>query len=389
MPKRLHFDQTEYDRRLLMTRMAMALAGLDGLLVSDLPNVEWLTGQFASSHHHQGVIVLQDADPIWWGRRQDTGSAIAAVWMPDGCVIGYDGDANPAEYHPMEDLARHLDGIGVQNLGIEMDSNCFSAKAFSILLQALPNVGFADATGMVDLQRLIKSDPEISVMRKAAEISEKIVDGLVARVGLGASKHEVTADAYRDAILGGAGVSGASAEAPPISLVRFDGLPVNSLSEETEFVAGEVAAYEVSGCYQRYTAPIGRTLVLSQLSDKMKRAEAALMSGISAGIEAARAGERICDIANAVGAQLVQAEGEQATSFGHSIGLSNHFARKEHATLIRSDNEMVLEPNMTFQLMAGLRVDGCDLQISDSIRVAEDGMAERFCDRPLGFYVKT
>jgi ectoine hydrolase len=38
--KRLPFDQAEYDRRLLMTRMAMALAGLDALFVSDPANMQ-------------------------------------------------------------------------------------------------------------------------------------------------------------------------------------------------------------------------------------------------------------------------------------------------------------------------------------------------------------
>ena len=163
IPKRLPFDQTEYDRRLLMTRMAMALAGLDALYVSDPSNMAWITGYDGWSFHmHQGVIVLQDADPIWWGRDQDTHGARRTVWMPDTSIIGYVDDyVQSTEQHPMEDLARHLDGLGVQNLGIEMDNYYFSAKAFSVLLQALPNIGFADATGMVNLQRAIKSVPRL------------------------------------------------------------------------------------------------------------------------------------------------------------------------------------------------------------------------------------
>jgi ectoine hydrolase len=160
--KRLPFEQSEYDRRLSMVRMAMGLAGLDALLVTDPSNQAWITGYDGWSFYvHQGVIVLQDADPIWWGRRQDTNGALRTVWMQDDCVLGYDDSfVQSTDAHPMEDLARHLDGLGVQNLGVEMDNYYFSAKAFSVLLQALPNVGFADATGIVEPPHAIIGHPD-------------------------------------------------------------------------------------------------------------------------------------------------------------------------------------------------------------------------------------
>ena len=74
--KHLPFEQSEYDRRLSMVRTAMAIAGLDALLVTDPSNQAWITGYDGWSFYvHQAVIVLQDADPIWWGRRQDTNGA--------------------------------------------------------------------------------------------------------------------------------------------------------------------------------------------------------------------------------------------------------------------------------------------------------------------------
>ena len=202
--KTLPFQQTEYDNRLLMVRTSMAMAGLDAMLITDPSNQAWVTGYDGWSFYvHQGVIVTQDSDPIWWGRNQDTNGATRTVWMPDDCVIGYaDNFVQSDEKHPMEDLARHLDALGVQNLGVEMDNYYFSAKAFSTLLQALPNVGFADATGLVNWQRTIKSEAEIAFMRKAALISEKIVDGLVEQVEAGIPKNDIVAEIYRDAIRG-------------------------------------------------------------------------------------------------------------------------------------------------------------------------------------------
>ena len=48
--------------------------------------------------------------------------------------------------------------------------------------RALPEATFVDATALVNWQRGVKSDEEIAFMRRAARISEKVVDG-AARAG--------------------------------------------------------------------------------------------------------------------------------------------------------------------------------------------------------------
>lgn len=105
--KDLPFSRAEYDRRLSQTRAAMAKAGLDVLLVTDPSNMAWLTGYDGWSFYvHQGVLVFHDADPFWWGRRQDSNGALRTVWMADDRVAGYaDNYVQSTERHPMQDLA--------------------------------------------------------------------------------------------------------------------------------------------------------------------------------------------------------------------------------------------------------------------------------------------
>jgi ectoine hydrolase len=384
--KRLPFDQAEYDRRLLMTRMAMALAGLDALLVSDPSNMAWLTGYEAWTFNvPQGVIVLQDADPIWWGRDGDTMVAQRTIWMPDACVIGYVDDyVQSSQMHPMEDLARHLDGMGVQNLGIEMDSYYFSAKAFSVLLQTLPNIGFADATGMVNLQRLIKSEPEIAFMRKAAAISKRIGDGVIDRIAIGVPKNTIVSELYRDALLG---VEGASGDYPAVAPTLTTGGGVSNWDEQP-FAADDMAAFNVSGCYRRYHAPISRTVFLGTPTDKMRKAEAAVLEGLEAGIEAAKAGSRACDIAVALTGSLEGAGFEQTARCGYPVGVGFPPDLGERAITLRVTDESILEPNMTFNLGAQVNADGWGMAIAQSIRIRTDGAAEVLGDRPKGITAK-
>lgn len=385
-PTRLPFDQAEYDRRLLMTRMAMALAGLDGLYVSDPSNMAWLTGYDAwSFNHHQGVIVLQDADPIWWGRGEDAKGAMRTVWMPDACVIGYVDDyVHSSQMHPMEDLARHLDGMGVQNLGIEMDNYYFSAKGFSVLLQTLPEIGFADATGMVNLQRLIKSAPEISFMHKAAAISERIFDGLIDRIDVGVVKNVINAGMHRDAILG---IEGASGEYPAVTPTLTTSAGVSNWDDQP-FAANETAAFKISGCYRRYHAPIARTIFFGTPTDEMRRAEAAVIEGLGAGIDAAKAGSKACDVASALGVVLARTKFERPSRCGYPVGVSFPPDLGERTIALQASDESVLEPNMTFHLTAGLSMDGWTIEIAETIRIRDDGAAEVFGSRSKGIIVK-
>ena len=202
----LPFSKIEYERRLAKVRAAMEAKGLDLLFVEDPSNMAWLTSYDGWSFYvHQGVLVFLDEDPIWWGRSQDANGAIRTCWMDDDRARGYsDHFVQANDCHPMEDLAALIAEKGYANkrIGLELDNYYFSAKAYLTLQQELPNAELVDATALVNWQRGVKSDEEIIFMRRAARISEKIVDGILERVEPGVKKNELVAEIYADAVRG-------------------------------------------------------------------------------------------------------------------------------------------------------------------------------------------
>ena len=371
----LPFTPAEYDRRLALVRKEMANRGLDALFVTDPSNQAWLTGYDGWSFYvHQGVIILQDADPIWWGRNQDTNGALRTVWMEADRVIGYeDGFVQNPDRHPMQNLSTILGSVGVHTgrIGVEMDNYYYSAKAHASLGYNLPEALLVDATGLVNWQRTVKSEPELAFMRKAAQISEKIVDGLLERVEPGVPKNEIVAEIYRDAIRGVDGAWGDYPAIVPLLPSGSDAAAPHLTWDGRPFLTGEATFFEISGCYRRYHAPFCRTLFLGTPPDFLKRAEAALVEGLEAGLDMARAGNRACDVANALAAPLERAGIERGARCGY-----------------RSEDETVLEPNMPFHFMPGLWMQDWGIEITESIRIREDGPAETFCNRPRQMFVK-
>lgn len=388
----LPFSPLEYDRRLKLVRDEMSRRGLDALFVTDPSNQAWLTGYDGWSFYvHQGVIVLPDADPIWWGRNQDTNGALRTVWMGADAVRGYaDGFVQSTERHPMQDLAKHLAGAGVEagRIGVEMDNYYYSAKAHASLCESLPKAQVVDATALVNWKRTVKSEPELAFMRKAAQISEKIVDGLLERVEPGVPKNEIVAEIYRDAIRGVEGAWGDYPAIVPLLPSGSDAAAPHLTWDGRPFATGEATFFEISGCYRRYHAPFCRTLFLGTPPDFLKRAEAALVEGLEAGLDKARAGNRACDVANALAAPLEKAGIERGARCGYPIGISYPPDWGERTISLRSEDETVLEPNMTFHFMPGLWMKDWGIEITESIRIREDGAAETLCNRPRKMFVK-
>ncbi len=387
------FSAAEYQRRLALTREAMDRAGLDLLFVTDPSNMHWLTGYDGWSFYvHQGVIVFPDADPIWWGRSQDGNGASRTVWMSQDRVLRYaDWYVQSLVRHPMEDLAEHFlaMGRGASRIGVEMDNYYFSARAHLALFDMLPEATLVDATGLVNWQRGIKSDEEIAFMRKAARISEKIVDGLLERVEPGVPKNEIVAEIYGDAIRGVDGVWGDYPAIVPLLPSGSDAAAPHLTWDGRPFETGEATFFEVSGCYRRYHAPFCRTLFLGKPPQDILHAEAALVEGLEAGLEAARAGNRACDVANALAEPLERAGITRGARCGYPIGLSYPPDWGERTISFRAEDETVLEPGMTFHFMPGLWMEDWGLEITESILIRENAPAETFCDRPRKLFVKT
>ncbi|MEM6664981.1 MAG: M24 family metallopeptidase [Pseudomonadota bacterium] len=392
----LPFSATEYARRLEKVRAAMASRGLDVLFIEDPSNMAWLTGYDGWSFYvHQGVLIFHDRDPMWWGRGQDAQGAIRTVWMADENCVGYpDNFVQSTERHAMQHLARIITdlGFGTAQIGVELDNYYFSAKAYLSLVESLPDARFRDATALVNWQRTVKSDEELVFMRRAARISEAIVDGILERAEPGLAKNLLVADIFKTAVSGldvdGETIWGDYAAIVPLlpsgsdaaaSHLTWDGRPLKS---------GEATFFEISGCYRRYHAPLCRTIYFGTPPDFMTRAADALVEGLNGALQAARAGNRASDVAHAIATALEKAGIERSARAGYPVGLSYPPDWGERTISIREEDDTVLEAGMTFHLMPGLWMGDWGLEITESILIRDGAPAECLCDRPRKLFVK-
>ena len=387
----LHFPLEEYHRRIALTRKAMAEKGLDLIIVSDPSNMAWLTGYDGWSFYvHQGVLLGLEGEPVWWGRAMDAQGAKRTVFMGHDNIVGYDDTyvQNPLK-HPMKQLAQVIAARDWDQgrIGVEMDNYWFSAAAYETLRTQLDNAQFVDATGLVNWQRKVKSDHEVTFIRRAAAIVDAMHAKVVDLVEPGLPKNVLVAEIQKQAMLGAGGHWGDYCAIVPMLPSGLDATAPHLTWDDRPFNKDEGTFFELGGCYRRYHAPLSRTVYLGTPPQKFLDAERAVLEATEAGLEKCRPGITCGEVAEAFFGTLQTRGFSKDSRAGYSIGLSYPPDWGERTLSIRRGDKTVLEPNMTLHFMPALWLDDGGLELSETILITPNG-AECLCKTPRKLVIK-
>jgi ectoine hydrolase len=387
----LPFSRAEYAKRLAKVRKAMAAKNIELLIASDPSNMSWLTGYDGWSFYvHQCVLVPLEGEPFWFGRLQDGNGAVRTVYMDAANILTYpDHYVQSPDRHPMDVLSSLIADRGWGNLavGVEMDNYYFSAAAFASLLKHLPNAKFQDATALVNWCRAVKSEQELTYMRRAGAIVSEMHQRIFDVIEPGMRKCDLVAEIFDAGIRGTDGHGGDYPAIVPLLPSGSDAAAPHLTWDDKPMQSGMGTFFEIAGCYRRYHAPLSRTVYLGKPSDTFLDADKAVQEGMVAGLEKARAGNACEDIANAFFGVLEKYNIAKSNRAGYAIGLSYPPDWGERTMSLRPGDETILEPGMTFHFMTGLWMDDWGMETTESI-VITDGEPECLANVPRKLMVK-
>ena len=385
------FTREEYDARIAATRRAMQAKGIDVLVVSDPSNMNWLTGYDGWSFYvHQAVVLPLDDDPLWYGRGQDGAGARLTVWMGDEGIVGYpDHYVQSTERHPMDLLALMMAerGWGAKRVGVEMDNYYFSAAAFAALQKGLPDARWIDATALVNWRRAVKSQQELTYMREASRIVERMHARIFELIEPGMRKCDLVAEILA---AGARGAPGAGGDYPAIVPLLPSGAEASAPHltwDDRPMQSGEATFFEIAGCRRRYHCPLSRTIHLGKPPAHFVEAEKAVLEGMETALEQARPGNTCEDIALAFFGVLRRYGIEKDNRTGYGIGVSYPPDWGERTMSLRAGDRTELQAGMTFHFMTGLWMADWGFETTESIVIGERG-AECLANVPRKLLVK-
>jgi len=374
----LPFSLEEYQHRVDRTKSSMNKRGIDVLLISDPANMNYLSGYDAWSFYvdQMLMIIIDEEQPVWIGREMDAGAAKITTWLKHENIIAYPEDhVHSDSKHPMEYIAKvltHANQSG-RRIGLEMSSFYFSALAYNKLTKNMPNAQFLDASLLVNYERIIKSEKEITYIKRAAEIAGNAMDTAIFSIQEGVRECDVAANIYRDLISGTSAYGGDYPSIVPLLPAGKNTSTPHLTWTDRKYTNEEMVIIELAGCHQRYHSPLARTLSIGKPTEQALSTSNIIVEGINAAINVVKPGVRCEEIEKAWNDVISKYGIVKDSRIGYSVGLNYPPDWGEKTASIRKGDQTILQPNMTFHLIPGLWFDDYGIEISETIRVTENG----------------
>lgn len=386
------FPDVEYLNRLTKTKKSMGNKGIDVLILTDPANMNYLSGYDGWSFYvHQMLIVFTDEEqPYWVGRAQDASGARHTTFLDADHIVPYPEDhIHSDERHPMDFVANFLRSKQCANkcVGVEKDAYYFTAFSLERLKLGLPNAHFVDATLLVNYVRLIKSDIEIQLMRKAGIIASKAMRTAFECVEVGARQCDVAAQIYQSLISGTEEFGGDYPSIVPLMPSGEKTSAPHITWSDDRYQPGETIIFELAGCVHRYHSPLARTVTLGEPDAKVSYLAEVVVEGLNTALAAVKPGVTLEEVEKEWHNVIDKYGFEKESRLGYAMGLNYPPDWGEHTASIRKGDKTVLVPNMTFHMIPGMWMDDYGVELSEAIRVTETGV-EVFADVPRELHVK-
>lgn len=359
----------EYGQRLDALRRDMVARGLDVALLSQPENVFYLTGL-----DHWGyftphlLIVPAEGEIVLVTRAMERVTVENQVQVAR--FVGHSDSETAADA-----AARVLGGIGWrQRIGIESWSSGLPHGLALRLTETVPGAAWTDMTGAVDALRRRKSPAEQDCLRQAARISDAAAAAAIDAIRDGAREADIAAECQRAMTAAGGTYPGFG------PFIR----PGARLGEEhTSWGAGEVRKgeamfLELSGCFRRYHAPLGRLIFVGGAPDGTREMEGVCRRAFDAVLGALVPGRRARDV-YAAWQGVVDAAGLAHYRRHHcgymvGIGVPPSWTGGNTVTGLRHDSDLLIEEGMSFHVLSWLMGAGRgDYFLSNTVLLTAGG----------------
>jgi Xaa-Pro aminopeptidase len=328
-------------------RERLAAAELDGMVISDLVNVRYLSG-FTGSNAAL-LIRTDDQTPVLAtdGRYRTQ----AAQQAPD------------AELLIERACAPHLVGRaaadGVRRLGFE--SHVVTVDAFATLTKAAgARVELVRAAGAVEALREVKDAGEIALLRLACEAADAALHDLVERGGLSPGRTEKEVGRELEALMLDHGADGVSFET--IVAAGANSAIPHHRPTDAVLAAGDFVKIDFGALVCGYHSDMTRTFVLSPVAQWQQDIYALVAAAQRAGRDALAPGVSLKDVDTA--SRQVIADAGFADNFGHGlghgVGLQIHEApgiNSAAAGTLLAGSAVTVEPGVYLPDRGGVRIE--------------------------------
>jgi len=340
----LPFSDKEYENRLKGLRKIIAENNLDAVILTSLQNIAYYSGFLYCSFGRpyacvvtaeRNVVVSANIDAGQPGRRCYGENLIYTDWKRDNyfkAIISLVGK--------------------VKKIGIEKDH--LTIERYQNLKDSLGNPEIIDIAPSTMLQRMIKSEEEITLIKSGAKIADIGGEALVKEIKIGASEIDI-AMAGRDAM------EKAIAKYHPNSELRDtwvwfqSGINTDGAHNPVttrKLKRGDILSLNTFPMISGYYTALERTLFVGEVDDASMKAWEANVKVHRHGLKLIKPGVKCSEVTaelNNLFSELGYLH-RRTFGYGHSFGLLSPYYGREGKLEFREDVETVLKPGMVVSM---------------------------------------
>jgi Xaa-Pro aminopeptidase len=329
--------------RLRKVKIALEERGLDGFLVTHLPNVRYLAGFSGTT----GLcLVGRDASYFITDFRYDEQSHQEVK----GLRIAI------AKNSLSDELSKRKLLRGMRRVAVE--GNHLPLGEYQKLKKTFPRLRFTPLADVIEVISAVKDEEEISLIKKAAQISDRVFQEVLASLKPGIRELELSAEisylhkrygAERDAFesIVASGPRGA--------------LP-HGIATAKKIRTGECVTLDFGCVFRGYCCDITRTVSLGKPANKLREVHRIVLEAQMLAIEAVKSGMAVKEL-DAVARRYITRNGFGTFfrhSLGHGIGLRIHEPPRVSAQSsyrLRDGNVITIEPGIYLPGIGGARIE--------------------------------
>ncbi|NLW83692.1 MAG: aminopeptidase P family protein [Phycisphaerae bacterium] len=341
-------DAVQIKWRVRAVRQRLHEERLDGLIVTGVENVRYLTG---FTGHDSWAVVLPKSVVLVTDSRYTEQAMAECI----GCrVVERKGPLAIKVNELLE--TRTIEAVGVED-------NCTVAtlqgirKAMSVRVKPVRNV--------VEAVRMIKTETEVRLIQKASKIAFDAMDWALGQLQPGMTERQLAAMyVYR--------LSHYDATEGFETIVCFgpNGSRNHHQPSERKLANNDVLLLDFGANYNGYISDMTRCFAVGTPSDFYCRVYQTVARAQKAAIAAVRAGVRVCDV-DAAARQVIEAAHLPAYGHGtgHGLGLQVHempsVSGLDRKTRLQAGQVITIEPGVYLPGKFGIRLED-DILVTDT-----------------------
>ena len=331
-----------YSKRQQDLRMVLDERGLDGMLITNLTNVRYISGF--------------------------TGSAASCLITPEGQYFVTDGryiEQSKVQVKGFErfiDMNSHLSQIKDNNLNpngfkLAFEGDHMSYALYENMISMFPNTKWENSSMILEDLAAVKDDHELECIRTAVEVTDKVYEEILPMLRPGFTEKQVAntmVSKYREYAEG-------EAYSPIVATGPNGALP-HAIPTDREFQNGDFIVIDAAAKYGGYHADMTRTPVVGKATEKHKEVYSIVKEAQQRGCDIAKAGVPCKEVDAATREYIGEmGYGKYYThGTGHGLGLEIHTSPRfspQSEQVLEVNNVMTIEPGIYLAGWGGVRIE--------------------------------